>query len=109
MAHPLAAESPYIWMTSLIDVGDGDPVATWPFVANGVDITAISQASTSAGTITFIGAVGTITIPASVTNAWDPGVYLWDLQGVVSGATPAVYTLDSGNLTVTGDITRAIV
>lgn len=38
--HPFEEEAnpPYIWYAPTLDVGDGNPVETWPFVSNGVDI-----------------------------------------------------------------------
>ena len=72
------------------------------------DTDASEQASVAGGEITFVGAIGTITIPASRTTRWPTGSLRWDLQGVVDGATPLVYTIDYGRLPVRGDITRSI-
>lgn len=71
------------------------------------DADAIDQASVATGEIAFVGAVGTITIPASRTTSWPTGSLYWDLQGVVSGATPIVYTIDDGRIPVRPDVTRS--
>lgn len=65
-------------------------------------------ASTDDGSIVFLGNIGTITVAATVATTWNPGTYLWDLQGAISGTVPKVYTIDSGTLTVRPDITRTI-
>lgn len=73
------------------------------------DAGVVHQALSTGGSpeITFSGNVGTILIPASATTTWGARSYLWDLQGVVSGTTPTVYTIDSGTISVTPDITRS--
>lgn len=71
------------------------------------DADAIDQATTTGGEITFSGATGTVTIPASRTTLWPTKVLLWDLSGTVSGATPLVYTIDSGTILIRGDVTRS--
>jgi hypothetical protein len=70
------------------------------------DTDAVDQATTVAGEITFVGAVGTILIPASRTTVWAAGKLYWDLQGSVTGV-PTIYTIDYGTIIIVADITRA--
>jgi hypothetical protein len=79
-----------------------------PATATVTDADAFHVASVANGEITFVGAVGTITIPASVTTTWEPRSYYWDLQGVVSGTVPTVHTIDSGQIAVTPDVGRGL-
>jgi hypothetical protein len=72
------------------------------------DADAFHISSVENGEISFIGNVGTITIAASVTTTWEPVKYYWDLQGVIAGTTPRVFTIDSGFLAVIADIGRGI-
>jgi hypothetical protein len=55
--------------------------------------------------MSFVGAVGTLTIPASMTNIQTGRLY-WDIQGTVTGSPNYVKTIDSGTMSVSGDITR---
>jgi hypothetical protein len=71
------------------------------------DDDAVHQASVANGQIVFVGAVGTVTIPASATTTWVTGRLYWDLQGVIDGSPDVVYTIDDGTLFVTSDITRS--
>lgn len=71
------------------------------------DSAAMAQATTTAGGITGADAVVRIVFPASVTNLWTVGSHYIDLQGTISGATPLVYTVDSGTIYVTADVTRS--
>jgi hypothetical protein len=71
------------------------------------DADAAAQASVAAGEIAFVGAVGTITIAASVTTTWPTGSLLWDLQGVVAGTPSVVYTIDEGRILIRPDVTRS--
>jgi hypothetical protein len=70
------------------------------------DTDATDQATTAGGEITFVGAVGTILIPASRTTLWPSGRLYWDLQGSVGGV-PTIYTIDYGTITIVADVTRA--
>ena len=79
---------------------------TVPRTSEHSDASALHQSSVANGEITFVGAVGTVEIPASMTTNWEPRVYFWDLQGVIAGAVPKVYTIDSGELEVLADIGR---
>lgn len=71
------------------------------------DTDAIDQASVATGEIVFSGATATVTIPASRTTSWPAKQLYWDLQGVISGATPRVYTVDDGVIAIRPDITRS--
>jgi hypothetical protein len=71
------------------------------------DADVVDQASLAGGEITASGAELTITIPASRTNVWPTRKLYWDLQGVVSGAVPRVYTIASGTVEIVGDVTRS--
>jgi hypothetical protein len=71
------------------------------------DTDAFHQSTVANGEIVFDGAVGTVTITASVTTTWGPRSYFWDLQGIVTGPPDRVYTIDSGSVSVTPDITRS--
>lgn len=55
--------------------------------------------------MSFAGAVGTLTIPASMTSIQLGRLY-WDIQGTVTGSPNYVKTIDSGHMKVTGDVTR---
>jgi hypothetical protein len=75
------------------------------------DTDAVDTAGTDTGEITFVGAVGTILIPASRTKTWATGQLYWDLQGVIDGPTQRVFTIDppdggQGTIHIYGDITR---
>jgi hypothetical protein len=48
-----------------------------------------------------------ITIPAERTTDWPAGKLVFDLQGVIAGATPRVYTIASGVITILPDVTRS--
>lgn len=85
-----------VWFTLRTTVPESSEVS---------DDAAVYQASVSGGEITFSGAVGTITIPATETNTWPTGRLHWDLQGKVSSGS-VVYTIDSGDIRVAADITR---
>jgi hypothetical protein len=74
--------------------------------ATVTDADAVHQATVVNGQITFVGAVGTILIPASATTAWPKGRLFWDLQGSVSGV-PTIYTIDYGRILIIADVTRA--
>lgn len=65
----------------------------------------VDQAS---GEIVASGTSVVVTIPASRTTAWPAGKLYWDLQGVISGATPRVYTIASGVISILPDVTRAL-
>jgi hypothetical protein len=81
---------------------------TIPLSSVVTDADAIDQATSGSGEIVGSGANISITIPASRTTAWPAGKKLvWDLQGVVAGATPRVYTIASGEITIRGDVTRS--
>lgn len=79
--------------------------STIPESSEVTDTNAVAQA-TDASEISFSGAVGTITIPASSTTAWPLGKLYWDVQGVVSGTPDTVYTIDAGEIQIRHDITR---
>jgi hypothetical protein len=81
-----------------------------PSTSTVTDTDAVHQsASTGASPeITFVGNVGTIVIPAATTTAWVPRTYYWDLQGIVDASPDIVYTIDSGTIKVTYDITRSV-
>lgn len=71
------------------------------------DADAIDQASTAGGEIVASGTSVEVTIPAARTTNWPTRRLYWDLQGVVAGATPRVYTLASGTIQIRADITRS--
>lgn len=78
------------------------------YLAESVDDSdAMEQASVANGEIVFSGAVGTITIPASRTTLWRTGRIHWDLQGVITGATNVVHTIDDGTISIRADVTRS--
>lgn len=82
----------------------------YPSTGTSTDDDAVAQATMSGGGITFaVGGVdGTILVHASQTTLWEPGLYVWDVQGHVAGAEPQVYTIDDGNLRVLPDVTRSV-
>lgn len=81
--------------------------ATLPSSSVVTDLDAVDQGSTTGGEIIASGTAITITIPASRTNRWPPKRLFWDLQGVVAGSVPRVYTIASGTIQIRADITRS--
>jgi hypothetical protein len=74
-----------------------------------LDTDVLAQVTKTGGGIQFDpldDASGFVSIAASVTNLWEPGVYFWELQGTVAGSPQKVYTLESGKLNVVSDLTR---
>lgn len=71
------------------------------------DADVVDQATTTSGEIVASGTSVEVTIPAARTTEWPAGKLVWDLQGVVAGATPRVYTLASGVITILPDVTRS--
>jgi hypothetical protein len=73
------------------------------------DADVVDQASTVAGEIVAGAEPETvaITIPAERTTDWPAGKLVFDLQGVIAGATPRVYTIASGVITILPDVTRS--
>jgi hypothetical protein len=79
----------------------------YPASSVTTDADAVDQATLAAGDIVASGANLTITIPAARTTLWAAGRLYFDLQGVVAGATPRVYTIASGVITILPDVTRS--
>jgi hypothetical protein len=73
------------------------------------DTDAVDQASSTSlePEITGGGTTVTITIPSERTDAWPKGRLHWDLQGTITGATPAKRTIDRGTILIVGDVTRS--
>jgi hypothetical protein len=72
------------------------------------DDDAVDQASIATGEIVVSGTSVTITIPSERTNTWPCKELLWDLQGVVSGATPRAHTIAAGTINILPDVTRSM-
>lgn len=70
------------------------------------DAAVIDKASMATSEITFVGAVGTIVIPAERTTAWPATLLYWDLRGVVT-ATGYRTTIDDGTIQIAPDVTRS--
>src|SRR5512145_1593015 len=64
------------------------------------DLGALAQATLENGGIAIDGDVATITIHPAQTTVWPLARLYWDVQGIVVGSPPAVYTLDFGTLLV---------
>jgi len=77
-----------------------------PSSATTSDADAMHVSTVANGEVTFSGAAGTISIPSSVTNLWEPGVYVCAAQGVVAGAVPDVFEMDPVMLSVSIDYVR---
>jgi hypothetical protein len=73
------------------------------------DAAAVDQASTSSGEIVQGDEPEdvVVTIPASRTTSWPAGKLYFDMQGVVAGGTPRIYTIASGVITILPDVTRS--
>jgi hypothetical protein len=71
------------------------------------DADVVDQASTAGGEIVASGDSVEVTIPASRTTGWPIGRLYWDLQGVIAGGTPRVYTIASGSILILPDVTRS--
>jgi hypothetical protein len=86
------------------------PVANWP---STLDAAATIVATTGGqGLVSTPGASSTVdlTVLASVTAAWEPGVYVWDLQ-LTNGTSVRTVEWDTdgntvGTLTIVADVTR---
>ncbi len=70
------------------------------------DTDAVDQATTDEGDVTGGGTTVTISIPSERTDAWPKGRLHWDMQGLITGATPAKRTIDRGTILIIGDVTR---
>ena len=81
--------------------------STYPESSEVTDTAALYQGSVSGGQIAFVGAAGTLTVPASATTAWPVGSWVWDLQGSITGPPVQSYTLASGRIVVSADVTRS--
>ena len=87
-----------MWFTLRVYPADSSSAAN--------DDDAIDQATMTGGEITLDGATGRVLIPSARTRIWPAKRLLWDLQGRPTGETN-VYTIDSGDFVVSGDITRS--
>ncbi|MBF0339473.1 MAG: hypothetical protein HQL95_00740 [Magnetococcales bacterium] len=54
-----------------------------------------------------VAGIGIITLTSVETGAFDPGLYVYDIQRVITETPPVVYTLTSGRISVLEDITRS--
>jgi hypothetical protein len=71
------------------------------------DATAFYQGSLVGGQITIDGDTLTVEVPVAVNRLWPNRVFHFDLKGFVDTEDPAdAFEIDSGSLTVTGDVTR---
>ncbi len=71
------------------------------------DADALDAVSVAGGGIVASGTSVTVTIAASRTTLWPAKRLYWDLQGVVAGPTPLVYTIAGGTIRVMSDVTRS--
>lgn len=79
---------------------------TIPGSSTVTDDDAVDQASVLGGEITFVGALGSVVIPAARTTAWPaPKTLYYDVQA--EKLNGEIVTIDSGTIPILADITRS--